>query len=86
MKSSALGKSISTVEVQDISRHGVWLYANRREYFLPYEDYPWFEKANVLDIYNVELLNHSHLHWPSLDIDLEIESLHDRIKYPLIYK
>ncbi|WP_420886735.1 DUF2442 domain-containing protein [Candidatus Kuenenia stuttgartensis] len=28
----------------------------------------------------------SHLHWPDLDIDLEIDSLENPEKYPLVYK
>jgi len=86
MKSVKLGKNISVVEVQQISPQGIWLYACEKEYFLPYQDYPWFKEAKVSDIYNVEILNGGHLHWPTLDVDLELEALEEPEKYPLIYK
>jgi hypothetical protein len=86
MKSSALGKNISHVEVQDISRHGIWLYAKGREYHLPFKEYPWFKDAKLAEIQNVELLHDSHLHWPALDVDLELYSLQNPEDYPLIYQ
>lgn len=42
--------------------------------------------AKLGDIYNLKLLHGSHLHWPALDVDLELASLQDPEKYPLIYK
>ena len=86
MKSSVLGRNISEVEVQDVSKFGVWLFVKGQEYLLPFRDFPWFKDANVSSIYNVELLSHSHLHWPDLDVDLELESLKNPDQYPLIYK
>ncbi|MBE7549061.1 MAG: DUF2442 domain-containing protein [Planctomycetia bacterium] len=38
------------------------------------------------EIQNVQLIHDSHLHWPDLDIDLEIDSLENPEKYPLVYK
>jgi hypothetical protein len=86
MKSQKLGKNISGVEIQNISTHGIWLYVTGKEYFMPYEEYPWFKQAKVCEIYNLELLPGGHLHWPDLDVDLEVESLEHPEKYPLIYK
>lgn len=86
MKSAKLGKNISEVEVQNVSQHGIWLYAQGREYFLSFKDYPWFENSNIADVCTVELLGDNHLHWPALDIDLELESLEQPGNYPLIYK
>ena len=85
MKSSAVGKSTFHVEVQDISKHGIWLYVKEREYFLPYSEYTWFKDAKVSEVYNVELLHDTHLYWPDLDVDLELEALQHPEKYPLKY-
>ena len=89
MKSSALGKSISKgtsrAEVQDVSRFGLWLYVKGREYFLPYEKYPWFKDAKVSAIYNLQFRHGYHLRWPDLDVDLELESLEHPEKFPLTY-
>jgi hypothetical protein len=85
MTSRPLGTSTSDVEVTHIDGHGLWLYVKGSEYFLPYDDYPWFKDATVRDILNVELLHEQHLHWPSLDVDLSVASLQDPAAYPLKY-
>ncbi len=84
MKSKRTGKNISEIEVQGITQFGVWILVMDREYFLPLKDYPWFKEAKLSDILNVELHHGHHLHWPALDIDLELESLIDPTKYPLV--
>ena len=86
MKLSALGKSISQVKIQEISKHGIWIYVKGREYFLLYKDYPWFKEAKISEVYNVQLLHGMHLHWPDLDVDLELEALQYPEKYPLSYR
>ncbi len=86
MKSCVLGKNTSKAEVQDISRHGIWLYAQGREFLLSFEEYPWFKDAKVSAIYNVRFLNRTHLFWPDLDVDLDIDSLEHPENYPLIAK
>ncbi len=88
MKSKVRGRSISPsdVEVLNISSHGVWLSVLATEYFLPFFSYPWFRRATVSQIQNVELLSGRHLHWPDLDVDLEVESLVNPEKYPLIFR
>ena len=86
MKSSTVGRSISRPEILNISASGVWLFVLGKEYFLPYTEYPWFKEAPVKAILNAHLLNRVHLHWPDLDIDLEVQSLEHPDQYPLQYK
>ena len=83
MRSLKSGKHISAAEVQNISEFGIWMLIEDIEYFLPYKEFPWFEKANVQQIYNFEFLHGRHLHWPDLDIDLALESLKSPGKFPL---
>ncbi len=85
MRSRTLGKKTSDVEILSIEGNGLWLYAKGKEYFLPHDDFPWFKEARVIDILNVELLHEFHLHWPSLDVDLDLESLEDLSTKPLLY-
>jgi hypothetical protein len=85
MKLSALGKSTSQVKIQEISKHGIWIYV-KGGYFLLYKDYPWFKEAKISEVYNVQLLHGMHLHWPDLDVDLELEALQYPEKYPLSYR
>ncbi len=97
MKSRTPGATTSEAEVTNIDAHGIWVYVDRpevgasmsterpgREYFLPYEDYALFRDAKVSEIINVELLHGVHLHWPSLDVDLAVDSLENPGKYPLV--
>ena len=80
------GESISEVEVSHINMHGFWLCAKDKEYFLPYDEYPWFKETKVKEILNVQLLHGHHLYWSELDVDLEIDSLENPQDYPLVYK
>ncbi len=80
------GQSTSEVEVSHIDIHGFWLCVKDKEYFLPYDDYPWFKEARVKEIINVKMLHGHHLYWPELDVDMEIDSLNNPQNYPLKYK
>jgi len=82
MKSLKPGKHIS-VSVENITPFGIWLYVKEKEYFLNYEDYPYFKDQTLGSIQNVGLLHGYHLYWPELDVDLEIDNLENPEKYPL---
>ena len=86
MKSQLAGENTSQVEVLNISKHGFWLFLHEREYFLPFQYFPWFENANISAIMNVELPQPHHLYWPDLDIDLDLDSITHPEKYPLTYQ
>lgn len=82
MKSLKRGKGIS-VNVENITPFGVWLFVREKEYFLSYKDFPYFRDQTLNSIQNVQLLHGYHLYWPELDIDLEIDNLKNPEKYPL---
>jgi hypothetical protein len=86
MKLKRPGESTSVPEVTIISAQGFWLYVNQREYFLSYKEFPWFKNATINEIFEVQILHQTHLYWKNLDIDLELDSLENPEKYPLIYK
>jgi len=86
MKSHAGGKTTLEVEVTQIDEQGIWLLIREKEFFLSFENFPWFRNASVGAIHNVELLNERHLHWPDLDVDLAIESIEHPERFPLIAK
>ena len=46
-KSQVLGKNTSITEISNISSHGVWIYTHGQEFFLSFEDFPWFKDASV---------------------------------------
>ena len=86
MTSSSPGTCIPGVEVSNIDAHGLWLLVHNTEYFLPYENFPWFREARLANILEVELLLETHLHWPSLDVDLSVESLESPGRFPVVYR
>ena len=86
MKSQPRGESTSDAEVLTIDLHGLWLFVKGKEYFLPYNEFPWFKEARVVDVLNIQLLHGFHLYWPSLDVDLSPDSLEDTSSTPLIYR
>ena len=86
MSLSEPGTHTSDVEVTHIDRHGIWILVKGAEYFLPYEEYPWFKEAKISEILDVRLLHEGHLFWEALDVDLSLKILGKPASYPLIYK
>lgn len=87
MKSKGHGKNTSSsslVEVQSISKHGIWIFVNGREFLLPFETHPWFREATIKQIHNVEIYHDKRLRWEDLDVDLALDSLVHADKYPLV--
>lgn len=84
MRSETLGTGTSEVEVTQISKHGIWLLIGEKEYFLSFENFPWFRDASVAAIQNIELLNEQHLYWPELDVDLAVESIQRPLDFPMV--
>ena len=86
MNSAKLGKSTSKAEVTQVSLHGLWVLVDEREYFLDFDEYPWFAKGSIADVTKVQLLHGRHLRWPDLDVDIELESLAYPDRFPLVYR
>jgi hypothetical protein len=86
MKSETIGTGTSLVEVLNVSPHGFWLWAAGQEYFLPFDQFPWFRTATLSQLFRVELHHGEHLHWPELDVDLDLDRILHPEKYPLIAK
>jgi hypothetical protein len=86
MKSAKLGKSTSTAEVTNVSKHGFWILLDNEELFVPFSQFPWFKDAPVSQLLNVEWPQPHHLYWPDLDVDLAVESIRHPEKFPLVSK
>jgi hypothetical protein len=86
MKLQRLGKNISEVEILNVNLNGIWILVSGKEYFLDYKNYPWFQGAKIADIFNLKLIHQTHLYWPELDIDLDLDCLESPQKFPLIAK
>lgn len=84
MKSAATGTSISGIEILNVSPYGFWLLVGDREHFLDFDLFPWFRRATIEQICDVELLHNEHLYWPQLDVDLDLDRVERPDRYPLV--
>lgn len=78
-----LGTATSASEVTDITPFGFWMLVDAEEHFVPFDDYPAFRQATVAQIYTVQQLGPGQLHWPALDIDIEVNALRRPDAFPL---
>ena len=86
MNSSQLGTSISPSEVTNIEALGFWMLVDDKEYFVPFDDYPAFKGASIQKIFHFQRLSPNQIHWPDLDVDIELEALGSPEHFPLIFK
>src|SRR6185295_14307293 len=84
MRSAQRGKSTSAVEVTNVSANGFWMLLDGEELFLEFKRFPWFREATIGQILKVERPARHHLYWPELDVDLEVDSIRNPEKYPLM--
>lgn len=82
----AVTSANNRTEVTHISRNGLVLWVKDREYYLPYDKFPWFRRATVDDVFNVVLLGTERIRWEALDVDLSLSIITNPDKYPLISK
>ncbi len=59
------------------------IFVEGREYFLPYEKFPWFKESKLADALNVELYSGGHIYWSALDVDLSTTILENPKKFAL---
>ncbi|MCZ6830029.1 MAG: DUF2442 domain-containing protein [Gammaproteobacteria bacterium] len=83
MSSTEHGADTLETEVTNVSNNGIWLLSGGKEYFLAYDDFPWFKEAAIGQVLKVEEPSPGHFHWPEPDVDLGLESIQHPDKYPL---
>jgi hypothetical protein len=59
------------------------MLARGKEFFMSFEDFPWFRDAPIGKVVHVEEPVPGHFHWPELDIDLTADIIENPGKYPL---
>ncbi len=82
--SSVYGMRSTVAEVRSITLQGIWLIVRGEEFFLSFDEFPWFKKAPVNDVQHVIVVTAQHLRWPELDVDLELDSIRHPGRYSLI--
>ncbi|MGH9578572.1 MAG: DUF2442 domain-containing protein [Terriglobales bacterium] len=80
------GTITSAPEVTHVSKHGFWLLLGDEELLLPFSQFPWFKKATIEQLSEVEWPTSNHVYWPQLDVDLSVESIRDPTAFPLVAK
>jgi len=83
MNSQSHGKHTSEIEVTNVSSDGVWLLIVDKEFFIPYDEFPWFKEVPIGKILKGEEQTPGHFYWPELDIDLGIESIEHPEQFPI---
>lgn len=73
-----------SVEVTNVSKHCFWLLLGDEELAVSFADFPWFKKATIEQLSDVQRPTEDHLYWPRLDIDLSVESIRNPEKFPLV--
>jgi len=81
-----LGTDTSVPELTHVSRHGLWLLLDDEEFFLAFEQFPWFRQANIAQLSLIERPTSEHLYWPLLDVDLAVQSIRNPSDFPLVSK
>ena len=80
------GTTISAAEVTHVSRHGFWLLLDTEELLVPFDQFPWFRRATIEQLSDVQWPTPDHLYWPQLDADLSVASIRDPSAFPLVSK
>ncbi len=76
----------SVAEITHVSKHGFWLLLESEELLVPFELLPWFKKATIEQLLNVQWPTPNHLYLPQLDADLSVESIRNPAAFPLVSK
>ena len=76
----------SVAEITHVSKHGFWVLLDTEELLVPFEQFPWFKKASIEQLSDVQWPTPNHLYWPQLDADLSVESIRDPAAFPLMSK
>lgn len=51
---------------------------------MPFGEFPWFKAATIADTLAVEIERDHILHWPKVDVDLDLDQLEQPKRYPLV--
>jgi hypothetical protein len=68
----------------NVPPHGFWLLVGEREHFLDFDQFSWFRGATLDQVFEVQLLHQTHLYWPGLDVDLDMDRIENPERYPLV--
>lgn len=82
-KPSSQDTSASVLMIND---KGQMISVQGQDYFISYNRIPWMRNASIADALNVQMCGRNAIEWPSLDVELETDSMKRPERYPLIMK
>lgn len=74
----------SGAEVTNVSAHGFWVLLGDEELAVPFAEFPWFKRATIEQLADVQRPTENHLYWPQLDVDLSVASIRNPSAFPLV--
>lgn len=74
----------SGVEVTNVSAHGFWVLLGDEELAVPFAEFPWFKRATIEQLADVQRPTENHLYWPQIDVDLSVASIRNPSAFPLV--
>lgn len=80
------GTDTLAAEITNVSTHCFWLLLGDEELAVPFADFPWFKKATIEQLSDVQRPSQDHLYWPQLDVDLSVQSIRQPGAFPLVSK
>ena len=78
------GINTLAAEVTHVSKNCFWLLLGDEELAVPFAEFPWFKKATIEQLSDVQRPTADHLYWPQLDVDLSVESIRTPESFPLV--
>jgi hypothetical protein len=61
------GTATLGAEVTNVSKHCFWLLLGDEELAVPFNEFPWFKKATIEQLSDVQRPTEKHLYWPQLE-------------------
>lgn len=75
-----------TISVENITPFAIWVFDGKKEYAIPFSEFPCLGKASVEELMKPTLSHGYHLRWESLDIDIDLHSLGHLEDFPLYFE
>jgi hypothetical protein len=74
------------ISVENITPFAVWVFDGKKEYAIPFSEFPCLGKASVDDLMHPTLSHGFHLRWEELDIDIDLRSLDHLEDFPIYFE
>ena len=76
----------ATISVENITPFAIWVFDGKKEYAIPFSEFPCLGKASVEQLIHPTLSLEFHLRWEELDIDIDLRSLDHLEDFPLYFE